>query len=415
MRYRERDSRTEMKVNLLQENVAGLGLPNSTIFQLHQNARYYGELLQTWDVVTPGYYKLRRRGELITNPYKNVRTTRFDSTTGASARGNFPTPPNPPDYFMLQDVSGPHLHGMMNDVGLQLRPQEVISRSTYGQLMATAATKAHAGVGHGDTELLVLFAELKKTFLTLLNPLNNLRRLFDQLNRSRAIAGSTLSLADYMAKEWLKIRYGIIPILMDIEGILKALSRDTQKGQHSSRGREIAKEERLLPPSVWPHGDFDTTYQDTYTDEVVIKCGLIYNAKLGKTDYLGVNLRSIPSAAWELIPWSFVVDWFFNVQHYIRAMTAAGEVPKGGAYTVVTRTLTASRAILSSEIVRNTANSSKIRGMTGTETIVMRSKTREPFVLAPSLVSKIDSSLFEWKDKRVLDALALAFGQIHRR
>lgn len=415
MRYREMDGRSASTVVIKQENIPGHPLPNAFENLLHDLPKHNGQIIQTWDVVTPNYHRRRRKGELITNPYRNLRFSRFDSTNGAASRANTPTWPHPPDYFLKQEVIGPHLHGMMVLHGLELKPMDIITREEYGRLVSLAATRAWSGVGHGDTELLVLFAELKKTFLTLLRPLNNLNRLFSSFDRSRSISGSTLSLVDYMAREWLKIRYGILPIMYDIEGILKALSRDKERGQHASRGRENAQKDYTAPSNFWDHGSFRTTYQDTFTDELIVKCGLMYNAKLETTDYLGVNLRSIPSAAWELIPWSFVVDWFVNVQTYIKSLTAFGNVPKGGAYTVITRVQTASRAILSSDIIIDPTGSTKLRGMSGTETIIKREKLREPMVAAPSLTHKIDLSLFNWKDKRVLDALALAFGQFGRR
>jgi hypothetical protein len=203
-----------------------------------------------------------------------------------------------------------------------------------------------------------------------------------------------------------------MPIMYDIQGIIKAIEKDKSKGRHHARGSKTLSESKLDSPAIWSHGDIDTTYLDTYTDEVIIKCGLVYDAKLHVSDYLGLNLRAIPSTAWELIPFSFIVDWFVNVQEYIRALSASGIAPESGGYTVVTRTLTASRAAVNSVIARNIGAATLIRSMSGTRTIVRRTKWRWRGCGGARLKSKINLSNIDFMDRRVLDTFALIVGRL---
>jgi hypothetical protein len=368
-----------------------------------------GETNSTWDEVTPNFRKRQRLGEIIINDFTNVRESRFDSTNGIMSRANSP---NPDGKTYRQQRDGPQLTYMMEQAGYGLRTKYVIPQDKFLDAIHIAGTSARAQVSQQEADVLTMLLELKKTISTLLNPLNNLNTLISRFQRAKSLANSTLSLSKYIGSEWLKFRYGIMPIMYDIQGIIKAIEKDKSKGRHHARGSKTLSESKLDPPAIWSHGDIDTTYLDTYTDEVIIKCGLVYDAKLHVSDYLGLNLRAIPSTAWELIPFSFIVDWFVNVQEYIRALSASGIAPESGGYTVVTRTLTASRAAVNSVIARNIGAATLIRSMSGTRTIVRRTKWRWRGCGGARLKSKINLSNIDFMDRRVLDTFALIVGRL---
>jgi hypothetical protein len=368
-----------------------------------------GETLSTWDEITPYFRKRQRLGEIIINDFTNIRESRFDSTNGIHTRANSS---NPDGKQYNQKRDGPQLTYMMEQAGYGLRTKHVIPQSEYLDAIGLAGTSARAQVSQQEADILTMLIELKKTISTLLNPLNNLNTLITKFQRAKSLSNSTLSVSKYIASEWLKFRYGIMPIMYDIQGIIKAIEKDKSKGRHHARGNQKVSKSLLAPAAIWSHGDIDTTYLDTYTDDVVIKCGLVYDAKLRVSDYLGFNLRAIPSTAWELIPFSFVVDWFVNVQEYIRALSASGIAPESGGYTVVTRTLTASRAAVNSVIARNIGAATLIRGMSGTRTIVRRTKMRWRGCGGARLKSKINLSNFDFMDRRVLDTFALIVGKL---
>lgn len=413
MRFREQDGMSNMSVVYTETNFWN-GITSVSSSTTHTLAKHVGHSNSTWDEVTPNFRKRQRAGEIIINDFTNRKITRFDSTNGIESRANSA---NPDGKQFSQRRDGPQLTFMMEQAGKGLRVLEVVPYSQYLDAIHIAGTEARSKVGSSDADIIVMLLELKKTVRTLLNPLNNLNTLFSRFQRSRGLSGSTLSLSKYIASEWLKFRYGIMPILYDIEGIIKAVERDKAKGRHHARGSKTVSKSDLRPPLIWSHGDVDTTYQDTYTDEVIVKCGLVYDAKLSVADYLGFNLRSIPKAGWELIPFSFVVDWLLNVQQYIAALSAFGMAPESGGYTVVTRTLTASRMAIGSTIARNTSASTLTRAMSGTHTIVQRTKYRWRGCGGARLKSKINLSDIDIdiRDKRVLDSFALILGRLKGR
>lgn len=408
MRYRSKGQLTNLQTIYTNLNSLGCTAPSVTA----NVGGKVGEKIETWDVVTPRYFSRRREGEIIVNPYTNIKQTWFNSINGVHSKANEPWSGTTCYQEAIRD--GPQLSFMLEQIGKGLSPKTLIPQTEIDRITQLAATKARNEVLNGEAELLVFLAELHKTFRLLLNPTRELASLFQKIRQHwLADKGSNaLSLVEYISKEWLKYRYGIMPLMYDIQGIIKALSKDKKGDFHTARGSETLEYVEDLP-LVHMHGDVDTSYNWVTTDKVVVKCGLIYSAKMLTSDYLGFNLRSFPSAVWELIPFSFVIDWFVNVQAFVGAFGANGAVPVQGQYTVTTRTIMSSYVVQGSVIARNPGSSTLIRPMSGTETVVWRAKARTDIVPAPSLTRKINLSAWN-PDRRVFDSFALVLQQLAR-
>lgn len=411
MRYREFVNFTNAEVKYYVWNNTFSGDNSSSVVTLPNAVGYYNK---TWDVVTLNFRKRMQAGEVIVNPYTNGRYSIFNSTDGITA---VEIPLNADGSQTKYERHGPELTEKMGAAGKGLAIKTLFSNDEIDSLASIAGTKARANSRDAETDLLVMLAELGKTFRTLADPLGNLMSLLKTIRGHKSRSRSRgLTLVDYISKEWLKYRYGIMPIMYDVEGIIKALERDKSKGRRHARGGESRQRSEMTPPTSFVFGNFDHSYKDIFTHEVVVKCGLIYEADLGTDDFLGLNLRSIPTAAWELIPFSFVIDWFANVQTYVTALSARAGAGEKGGYKVVTQTLTATRSALGSQIIPSMTHLLTLtKGMSGAEVHTYRKKQREIGCPGASLQSKIDLNLFNWKDRRILDAFALIFQTLGRR
>lgn len=398
MRYRETGSFESLTTIYTDENPGGC---NPSVITNRMGGRR-GTMRKTWDVVTPNYHKRRRAGEIIVNPFKSEVTSWFNSINGVVAKANNPWPST--SCYLKQTREGPQLSYMLEQAEKGLFPKPLISQSEIDRVTQLAATKAWAALHGSETQVLVFLAEVHKTFALLRNPFRELyvflKKVRSDLLKSKSAARTV---AEYLAAEWLKYRYGIMPILYDIDGLIKALSKDKVEGLRTARGIETLHAEETLD-LIHIHG-VETAYQWVTSDEIIVKCGLLTRGKLGTRDFLGATLRQFPSTVWEVIPFSFVADWFVNVQAFIGAFAASGSADILGRYTVTTRTITSSYVVQGTS-VPSTIDSTLIRPMSGTETVVSRVKTRTDIVPAPGLARKINLS--DWNpDRRVFDALAL--------
>lgn len=126
-------------------------------------------------------------------------------------------------------------------------------------------------------------------------------------------------LADALADIWMNFRYNIMPNIYMAQDALKlyeAYSADFITGRDSSGWVD--------GPVFEPHGWDPLQIEQQYN--CVIKRGI--NASFR---WSTVTKSNILSTAWELVPLSFVVDWFVNIGDLLTAISSPNLSPSEGA------------------------------------------------------------------------------------
>lgn len=225
-----------------------------------------------------------------------------------------------------------------------------VSYSTY--VRDHSILKAYSDLQKRKISFGVAAAEARKTFGMVENRTSRVFRALLQARRGHFLAAAkTLDLPNLnkfsrstsmkMADFWLEYSFGWKPLLSDIKGAIDEYDRITQSPLPFVTGIGNMKESQesfydytsstsYPTSSRMPH--FRTEIQNkvwfakTRIDYVVGNKALADSSRLGILNPLEV--------AWELFPWSFVIDWFIPVEGYIRAFTAdAGLVYLGGTTT----------------------------------------------------------------------------------
>lgn len=138
------------------------------------------------------------------------------------------------------------------------------------------------------------------------------------------------------AKSWLELQYGWMPLLSDIYGAHKELT-----GRRSSKGL-LFNVERTISNSGSSSATYEasnfTRFQNNRYDQKT-KVSLWYTVQYPALADAGrLGLLNPLEVAWELVPFSFVVDWMLPVGNLLGAMTAtAGVTFKSGTLTRSTR------------------------------------------------------------------------------
>lgn len=114
---------------------------------------------------------------------------------------------------------------------------------------------------------------------------------------------------------WLEWRYGWRTLYYDIRDFTKAMNR-TQKSFERVRGSATGSAPSsttvtLLPA---PSSVFDGNLVMTVEKTIHCKASYIADAYVPRMHFDPIV------TAWELIPYSFVVDWFINIGDYIKAL-----------------------------------------------------------------------------------------------
>lgn len=189
--------------------------------------------------------------------------------------------------------------------------------------------------------------EIRETIRMLRSPFKQgINLLTSMLRSGKTFRGPVKASSDL----WLQYRFGILPLMADVEGVFKLINKSAQK-EHvgSSRVYGASSVVQVEPWGATPVFGAPLTGTITYEQraEVIVRFGYLHQAmgaSLAKQDDFMksfLNPRDLPSTAWELIPFSFLVDYFINVGAILESViTYTGGVVWTSNSTVQTSTAT---------------------------------------------------------------------------
>nr|UOL49014.1 MAG: hypothetical protein 1 [Leviviridae sp.] len=198
------------------------------------------------------------------------------------------------------------------DALLKLKDQKINLGVAFAERSATADL-----VGSTATRLAKAYREARK---------GNLRKAASQLGVGLRKQTSN----------WLELQYGWKPLLSDVYGAAEALAGRNAPRAWNITVKGVAKnEERYETDSI--NGFLQWRYVDTYFGGAFVR--LDYqpgNSFLSTVSSLG--LTNPLAIAWELVPYSFVVDWMWPIGDWLNALDAAnGFVLRGGSVSVISK------------------------------------------------------------------------------
>lgn len=207
---------------------------------------------------------------------------------------------------------------------------------------------------HSEFQGLIFLGELHETIKMLRNPLQSLReRILQYMEElERRLAGvpkrGTASiyrkrLRDVAAETWLEYSFGMVPLVSDIRGVIMALKRIGERNLRKKVSGTAREGYTNTSTTVVFDDSGACRFQSILTNTVEISVRYIgvYDPALDSPrnqiqSLLGFRLEDIPSAAWELMPWSFLLDYFVNIGKLIEAYTTNTSAVLWSAKTVRT-------------------------------------------------------------------------------
>lgn len=358
------------------------------------------------DTLTPGYWKKKMRGDILpTNPLiSETRTvTVLDAGNGLQTTAPMYVPPRgvKEDGFWLQEY--------MIAAGLQQRPVQLqqpvfaLSREEIADLITEVSTECWAKRGSAENDLFESVAEYRQAFDMLRHPIQNLVRVLTNPKRSLLLRGAKAS-----ADTWLMYRYGLMPLIRDITNIIEGLSKEVGlKRTVSHANKTKVRNSMQTVIAGWNLADVGISIQTA--DSVKVRASSYDEHLVTIANNLGFEAKGLETLAWELIPYSFVADWFVNAGSFLNALAPApGFTQLASSLTIERDTRSVFTAV--STTLNNTAlinGHQLVRGVSGSLLSRVITKARTALGVMPGLVIKSDFR-FE-KAKRVLDAFALAY------
>jgi hypothetical protein len=192
-----------------------------------------------------------------------------------------------------------------------------------------AMVKLLAKVADAKANLGVTLAEARKTSSMILSIAQRVSNAYRAFRRGRfADVARYLNLTPKTVhKTWLEYKYGWMPLLMEVKGAAEFFAQQVLGG----RPPRFSVKERGIGPFNWgktssfvPYGGGALAYSYTslagkYECTIKLWCE-VTNPHFSALQQLGLTNPLL--VAWELVPFSFVFDWFISVGNWLVGLTA---------------------------------------------------------------------------------------------
>jgi hypothetical protein len=191
----------------------------------------------------------------------------------------------------------------------------------------------------------VFLGELRQTLSLIRNPAKSARLLVDvfakstfrrarprrgRSSRNITIAEKLKYLKNAIADSWLEFSFGWNPLAADVDAayrLLNDLATKTNRMFAEVKGSNLQYDKKLITSALTgqatnrPYSVLQT--KQTYAEVIVSYYGRIRLDMPNSVDRyftgLGLTVADILPTSWELVPWSFFVDYFTNVGDVIEA------------------------------------------------------------------------------------------------
>lgn len=294
------------------------------------------------DLPPPNPVKLNRKVALEysrTDPgpvigYKQLIRRVQDATSALSGyRTNIQLNPGHYDVRVTRVLAGKLYRTYQSRSGDLVDPTVPAFPSSTGEAEATNQALTAFSRNYIKTQQafqsFVALGELHETLSMLRNPAKALTRgvgsYFDTLKKRRRRGQSSRQRKRILQDTWLEYSFGWVPLINDIKDAQEALSRLSEHVLETTSVRGYAQYANSTTVTTWSQiiGNLRLYFVERYQPSVTVVYRGIAAIEASTSAYaaqqFGITFRDFVPSAWELIPYSFLVDYFTNVGDVISA------------------------------------------------------------------------------------------------
>lgn len=289
------------------------------------------------DIVTPDFKKRSARGEIINNPCTRQIISEYENYSSYSYE------------HLLRYKNNPSLIATgtrdESNIIMGIYPAYALAPGYGGYLIApslddedvedlkeVAITKAYANISTADALALVSALEMGKTLTSIGSIFKRVGKFYKYLiQKNKRIkfvsnAHSAKKMMKLYADLWMEARYSLRPLYYDLIGLKKAIDRPLEKAmdRRTFRGKQTYEDsvDEIYTAPLADSGHTGSYFTITRRSSVkyVARAGCLCKVS-AETRANSLGLYEIPSSLWEVVPLSFIFDWFWNIADYISMWT----------------------------------------------------------------------------------------------
>lgn len=282
------------------------GTSSTAVYQL---GRDYSRT--TTDTVVPGFHARSAAGEIFNNPFSS--SAQWYSYQGYYYNESWSLGPDRCTQTRSYSNVFPGFADFANPFSVP-------------DLSGSAGNKAMAGVNSTQFNAPLFIAEAQKTRALIPQIGELLVKTFRdgrrKLRRGQFV-GFYQATSKNLANAWLIGRFGVTPLLYELQGACELLTKNVPP-RATARGNVNWSAETS---SGYDIGDSCGTWHVTKTSkvDVAFRNGILYEGGTSNSSHLArLGYTRPATVAWELVPWSFVIDRFVDISSWLDAIQYDG-------------------------------------------------------------------------------------------
>lgn len=287
------------------------------------------------DVVTPDFKRLRREGRIINSPMEQyivqsnvgllTQYRRCISRHGSS-----------PNYYYtgFEDSGVKRIGGASTSWFYPSVP----AGPNIDNLCASAIQDMWAKVSVKQNDTIASVGEMRETVASLISVFKRVIDIYRDIKKLRLASLYRKNISPKaLAEAYMFYRYALRPLVFEAQSYVDVLcnktilQRQTFRSYRTGETVDVAQNVTLADYL----GSWKVTGSTEARRSVEIRGGVL--CTLDITNNLGRwGITEPLEGVWELIPFSFIIDWFFNIGKYIAMWTPNFGIQKLASWVVVT-------------------------------------------------------------------------------
>jgi len=210
----------------------------------------------------------------------------------------------------------------------------VPSQAEIDSGLSAGVSEVWARIADAPLSAWVIAGELDETIDTIIwiyrNVLLGVKRAFARLPKevlrrwkAEREGGLTQSVKSFHDARnfWLQLRFGVRPLVYDLLGCLKAIERlHTKSRQRFGYRAKISEVTAESTVRYWTQLPVTVGISTTRVIKLEVRTGILIEPVFAKQNIATlIGVGEVVKGAWDLLPYSFVLDWFCNVGTVITA------------------------------------------------------------------------------------------------
>lgn len=142
---------------------------------------------------------------------------------------------------------------------------------------------------------------------------------------NRAYNQRLAALLKLWGQEWLKFRFGVLPLISDVTSAQERLVRLNLERKHKYVAYNMSETKDMFKPIAGSQGLFGWSWQEMVQTSARasgsggVMVQALHSNSIGDPANWGLQLSNFVPTLYELVPWTWLVDYFTNVNEILNA------------------------------------------------------------------------------------------------